>query len=235
MFRDDPEVQVAFDTVVQRDRELKMLEIGCGSASHLDFPRKPYIVGLDVSEEQLKRNDVIDEKIHADIETYELLASEYDVVVCWWLLEHLSDPISVLEKCEKSLKPGGVLVVAAPNVRSVKGLITKFTPHWFHVWVYRYVFGVKDAGKNETVPFKTYLRWNLSGSGLKHFAHNAGLDVVRLGFHENYWQAKLRRENVVLDVGWKIAGFFVRVVSLGFVEPDKTDLTLVLKKQAAPL
>lgn len=42
--------------------------------------------------------------------------------------------------------PGGQIVVAAPNPYSVKGFVTRYTPHWFHVWYYRHVLHRPQAG-----------------------------------------------------------------------------------------
>ena len=32
-------------------------------------------------------------------------------------------------------------MIAAPNPTSLSGVVTKHTPHWFHIWYYRHVMG----------------------------------------------------------------------------------------------
>ena len=34
--------------------------------------------------------------------------------------------------------------------------LQRLTPFWFHVWVYRHIFGAKDAGKPGYGPYRTY-------------------------------------------------------------------------------
>src|SRR5579862_6866063 len=74
-----------------RDR-LKVLEAGCGSSSHVRLPGTVHAVGIDISAEQLAKNTAVQEKILGDIQQYRLPRGEFDVTVCWMVLEHLSNP-----------------------------------------------------------------------------------------------------------------------------------------------
>ena len=54
-----------------------------------------------------------------------------DAVSIWHVLEHLRDPDRVLRDCARWLVPGGVLLVAVPNVASWQA--RAFAGHWFHL------------------------------------------------------------------------------------------------------
>lgn len=54
-----------------------------------------------------------------------------DAVSIWHVLEHLRDPDRVLADCARWLAPGGVLLVAVPNVSSWQA--RAFGGHWFHL------------------------------------------------------------------------------------------------------
>ncbi len=58
----------------------------------------------------------------------------------------------------RALKPDGIMVLALPNLMSVKGLVTKFTPHAFHTWFYRRVYRSAKTGEDDEGPFPTYFR-----------------------------------------------------------------------------
>jgi SAM-dependent methyltransferase len=45
--------------------------------------------------------------------------ASFDVVTAWAVLEHLYDPASAFQQCERLLKPGGVLIAQIPNLRSI--------------------------------------------------------------------------------------------------------------------
>jgi SAM-dependent methyltransferase len=54
-----------------------------------------------------------------------------DAVSIWHVLEHLRDPDRVLADCARWLAPGGVLLLAVPNVASWQA--RAFSGHWFHL------------------------------------------------------------------------------------------------------
>jgi 2-polyprenyl-3-methyl-5-hydroxy-6-metoxy-1,4-benzoquinol methylase len=86
-----------------------------------------------------------------------LPSAEFDVIVCWWLLEHLSQPQKALNNLLKAIKEGGIIILAVPNVFSIKALIAKYAPFWTHEWYLRKLaFPTKDY-----TPFPTYLRFSM--------------------------------------------------------------------------
>lgn len=62
---------------------IAVLEAGCGSTSHIDLGDKCRLTGIDISENQLRRNAYLDERILGDIQSYHWTVSRFDTVVCW--------------------------------------------------------------------------------------------------------------------------------------------------------
>src|SRR3972149_2364697 len=125
---------------------VRILEAGCGSMSHFKYKKNAYLVGIDISQEQLDKNTMLDEKILGDIQDGSLPASSFDLIVCWDVLEHLTKPELALKNFTRSVNDGGLILLASPNVMTVRGLLTKLTPHWVHVLYYRHVVGLAAAG-----------------------------------------------------------------------------------------
>ncbi len=223
-----------FDSFISKqlgEREnLKVLEIGCGSVSHINLGKDPYLVGIDIAAPQLERNKYLKEKIVANIEEYQLPESEYDVIVSWWVLEHLSRPDLVLKNCQQALKPNGALILVSPDPRSLKGLITKFTPQWFHVFISRYVFGFSKAGVDEQGPFRTYLKESMSPSYINKFAQNNNLSVELFQMYENYWQEALKRRYWFVNAIWSMAQIILETLSFGYINVRSTDYRFFIKK-----
>lgn len=218
------------DNILGSKKNLKVLEIGCGSVSHINLGENPYIVGIDIAEPQLKRNSILQERIVADIEEYELPQSQYDVIVAWWVLEHLSQPDLVLKKCQQALKTGGVIILVSPDPRALKGLITKFTPQWFHVFLSRYVFGYTKAGIDEQGPFKTCLRESMSPQSIEKFAKNNNLSIECFQMYENYWQEAMRKRYWWINAIWNILKVVLETLSFGYINVQHTDYRFILKK-----
>ena len=73
---------------------------------------------------------------HAGIEQAEMAPGSCDVVSLWHVLEHLSDPAHALNRVATWLRPGGVLLVGAPNLDSLQARLGG--ERWFHLDVPRH-------------------------------------------------------------------------------------------------
>jgi SAM-dependent methyltransferase len=67
-----------------------------------------------------------------------------DAVVAWHALEHLDAPVESLRRIHSWLRPGGVLVVAVPNLASLQAQIGG--DRWFHQDVPRHRVHLTPAG-----------------------------------------------------------------------------------------
>lgn len=220
-------LQTFVDRELSSKQALCVLEAGCGSASRVNFGTRARMVGIDISEKQLDRNSELNEKVLGDIQYYQFPSGAFDAIICWDVLEHLPRPELAMERFSDSLKPGGLIILKLPNVLSVKGLVTKFLPHWFHVLVYRYFYGDKNAGKDDNLPFKTYLRFRISAKALQSQGAQLGLqstyfstfDVANIN-----WLQRKKAVHFAYTVVKRVVGFF------SFGRIGDSELILVLRK-----
>lgn len=216
---------------------VKILEVGCGSCSYalgikdLQTVTSAHIVGIDISQEQLDRNPILHERILGDIQKYELPENTFDLIVCWWILEHLEEPEKVLLNCQRALRDGGLLIIALPNVLSIKGLVTKFTPHWFHVWFYKTIFHDELAGTPGNPPFKTFLKFFTAPESVKRFARKNKLSIDYFCIFEEPRHLDLRRKYWLTGWIWGVVRLIAKVLSLGKVNAELTDYIMVLRKK----
>jgi SAM-dependent methyltransferase len=214
---------------------VRVLEAGAGSATRTSFGTGAHVVGIDLSPVQLERHTGLDEKIVGDIETHRFEPRSFDAIVCWNVLEHLAHPERALEQFHRAVRDDGIIILGLPDVMSVKGLVTKLTPHRFHVFVHRRLLGRPLAGVDGRGPFPTTLRRSISLAGLRRFARDHGLEVVYLSRYEALQQTELRRRLHLTGTVWGVLAGVVRAVTLNTVETERTDLIIVLgRSQAAP-
>lgn len=207
-----------------------MLEAGCGSTSHLDLGRAAYVVGLDISPSQLARNVIVTERIVGDLQRHPLPPASFDIAVCWDVLEHLDDPPEAIANMARALRPGGLLVLAVPNVWSLKGMVTKLTPFWVHVAFYRYALGDRRASAGGGGQFPTRLRLSVAPARLRALGAALGLHVRFELTYEGPVQAELRRRSRAADVAFGALGAVSRALSGGRVDLTRTDHFLVLER-----
>ena len=159
---------------------LAIYEAGGGSTSFLplDVLRRAHVTVVDVDAEQIRNNDYAQEKIVGDVQTWRFKPESFDLVICYNVIEHLPDVEAALAGFCSSLKQGGLIVIGAPNPKSMSGVVTKYSPYWFHVWFYRYVRGDKRAGQPGHAPFPTFFHPLVTPSNLEGFAKVHGLQTI---------------------------------------------------------
>ena len=210
---------------------IEILEAGCGSLQKITFDKELYITGIDISQKQLERNNYLDKKILGDLEKYDFGKDQYDLVICWDVLEHLRRPRLAIDNMAKSLKPGGLMVLKLPNLMSFKGLFTRFTPHSVHVLYYKLVYKQPNAGKDDTGPFKTFLKFAVAPNSLKRYAKEKGMEVVHFELRdvsdEPYFFIRTKHRKLLLAL-YRTAKFLSYVISFGSL--GGSEIAIVLQK-----
>ena len=223
-------LQTKVDEIFQHRQTIRVLEAGCGSMSFVDLKEKATIVGIDISLQQLQRNKSLHEAIHGDIMNYVFPPDSFDAIVCIDVLEHLDRPELALENFRAAVAAGGIVILKLPNVWSLKGLLTKLSPHWFHVWFYRTIYGRKDAGRGDTAPFKTFLKLAVGPPRLRRWCRDNRLGIVYEDYYESGYQKNLKKKLKVMGVISPILERIVRILSFGNLSFERTEYVLVFQK-----
>lgn len=203
------EIQDTVNSLLRGRGNVKLLEAGSGSARHFSFTSVKRTVGIDICQEQLDRNTAIEEKILGDIQTYPLPNTEYDVVVCWDVLEHLSRPREALLNLFRTLKPESLLILGFPNLISYNGILTKLTPYWFHRYVYSRVL------RYESIPFPTYLRTAMRPMKVIRLAKENGFAIVFYRLLGGGLLRKITERYVLMKWTFAAIDMFLRIISIG--------------------
>jgi 2-polyprenyl-3-methyl-5-hydroxy-6-metoxy-1,4-benzoquinol methylase len=206
-----------------------VLDAGCGSQSHILYPERVHLAGIDNCKEAVEQNRQLDEYIIADLQTYPLPKKCYDLITCIDVIEHLPNPEQALSNMWQALKPGGTLIIRAPYLYSVKGIIAKFTPHWVHVAFRRYILRNPNAGKPGYPPFKTFLRPSMTPeSVIRWISENQGEIVdfyLRLG-NNPYG---LRQKSIITYLAYRGVTTVVTLITLGRFH-EYTDYLLIARR-----
>jgi SAM-dependent methyltransferase len=113
-----------------------ILDVGCGDGTLIDAlqARGRRAIGL---ERESGRDDVLDldiSEVQGD--------GEYAAVVFWHSLEHLPDPRGAVRHALRLLEPGGVVVIAVPNVASLQARL--FGDGWLALDLPRHLVHLSD-------------------------------------------------------------------------------------------
>ena len=103
----------------------KILDVGCGGGilSESMATKGAIVTGIDLGEELINVAELhsLDTGVNVDYQTIsvEQLASQqaasFDSVTCMEMLEHVPDPIAIIEACATLVKPGGYVFLSTLN------------------------------------------------------------------------------------------------------------------------
>jgi SAM-dependent methyltransferase len=223
-------VQAAVDRFAPPERPIVVLDAGCGSVRYLDFGPDARVVGIDASEDSLQRDRTLDDRIVGDVEAYPLPDAAYDVVVCWYVFEHLAHPERALVRFARAVRPGGLVVLAIPNVWTPKAMVTKFTPFAAHVAFRRYLLGEASAGTPGCGPFPTTMPLSIAPAPLLGLAAACRLHPVHVERFEDEKQMRVRTMLRLTGWRWRLVEKAVRALSRGRLDATQTELIVVLRR-----
>ncbi|MGE4159266.1 MAG: methyltransferase domain-containing protein [Planctomycetota bacterium] len=125
----------------------ELLDVGSGEGFLLEGARK---AGFSIHGVELNAGKATWTRDHLgmDVRTGTLQdarfpEASFDVVTCFAVLEHVPDPLELLKECLRILKPGGLLMLAVPNIRGQflqmrLSWLTHITERWLqpeqHCW-----------------------------------------------------------------------------------------------------
>jgi len=213
--------------------KLAIYEAGGGSTSFLPLGvlDRAYVTVVDIDEDQVRNNDYAQQTILGDIQSYRFKPNSFDLVICYNVIEHLADVEAALLRFCESLKPGGLILIGAPNPKSLSGVVTKYSPHWFHVWFYRHVRGDKNAGLPGQAPFPTFFHSLVSLPKLETFAAEHRLQVIYKKEYESPRFPEMRARTPVLAALLDATATVMKLFLPGRADVRRGDYHVILRKR----
>lgn len=213
-------------------RPLSVYEAGGGSTSYipLDGLNVTKITLVDIDPRQVERNDIAHEMILGDLQTIELPAESFDLVICYNVIEHLPRLPEALERLARVVKRGGLIVMGAPVPMSLNGLAARFTPHLVHVWICKHLLKWPDAGKPGCAPFPVAYHRLTDPSALQAHMKTLGLQPAYFRAYLGSLVEELERKNPLLGRLLIGAANLTKRVSFGSLDLLRGDYHLVLRK-----
>lgn len=109
----------------------KMLDVGCGNGDTVFYAKQIGWQAKGIELDPVAVNAAKSRGLDIVEGTYENLSdysNEYDCVVCSHVLEHVYDPVKMLQLLSETLKSNGVLILSLPNASS--HLRQQFGAYW---------------------------------------------------------------------------------------------------------
>jgi 2-polyprenyl-3-methyl-5-hydroxy-6-metoxy-1,4-benzoquinol methylase len=169
----------------------RMLEVGCSWGYFLVAARSCgwHVQGLELSDSasQWAKDKLGLDVTCGTIEDTPLAESTgFDVVVAWHVIEHVQDPVCFLKIVRERLRPGGLLALRTPNIRSLPARLNGWAWHWVGAPAHLSLFSPKSLR----------LAVERAGFSVRHIATRRGdaynpvfevlrASALRTGIHHN--------------------------------------------------
>lgn len=126
---------------INLDKNKVVLDAGCGDGKKTFYFSKfvKEIYGIDINsidveiaKEEYGNIGNLLFKV-SSVDQLPFKDASFDLVYSTWVIEHLKEPHKFINECYRVLKPGGVLILWVPNIKSFFGIATKMMPLSFKV------------------------------------------------------------------------------------------------------
>lgn len=125
--------QKHFEKVVRHLEFTFVLDAGCGGGDYSFFIAREFksarVVGYDVNDAQIRRNNVKTKKenlMNVEFFARDLISiadfERFDLIVCVDVLEHIEDDERCIRSLYQALKPGGKLYIHVPGLKQFRHL-----------------------------------------------------------------------------------------------------------------
>jgi len=183
--------------VEERTSHGALLDVGCGDGLFLAIARDAgwAVEGIEFSPEGARRaSKRLGRPVAVgDLAHERLLRGPFDVITLWHVLEHLGEPAPMLDAARVRLRPGGLLVVAVPNLHNLP-----------MQWAYRLARG-RPLPLYETGAREPHLS-HFSPSTLAAFLKRRGFEGLEIGAD----RCALTLPKRLIDAGAALLSFVAR-------------------------
>jgi SAM-dependent methyltransferase len=116
--------------VEKRARTGRLLDVGSGDGAfvHHMAGHGWDATGLDFSpaaSELATRRGARGRFLTGSLRDHDLPLGSFDAVTLWQVLEHIGEPVAMLERVRALLRPGGLLVASVPNIEGLSAVLTR--------------------------------------------------------------------------------------------------------------
>jgi SAM-dependent methyltransferase len=117
----------------------RVLDVGAGSCpyrhlfAHCEYRAQDF---KGLQDEQLRNGGYGEINYVSDATALPVATASFDAVLCTEVLEHVPDPVAVVQELARVLRPGGKLLLTAPLGSGIHQephhYYGGFTPYWYH-------------------------------------------------------------------------------------------------------
>lgn len=170
------------------DKNWRILDYGCGYGFFIEMMKSEgfLLEGVEISKEKLeickirmgedfkhiKNINLLNEELSSDLE------NKYDMITMFHLLEHITQPVTLLKKIKRMIKKGGYLVIEVPNLENrmmeasdefndffyIRDHVAYYTPTLLKELLKNVGFDILLIRGNQVYGLTNHMNWIINGT-----------------------------------------------------------------------
>ena len=197
------------------DKKSIVMDAGCGYRNHLiNNSDVQELVGIDMNDDAINNNQDISYGIKAKLEELEKFLDferKFDLVMSYFVIEHIEKPEKFIFSVSKILKQGGHFFFFTPNKLSIWGLTTLLLPTSWLRFLSRTLYGWET--KNEV----HYYRMNRINTIVQCLEANKfdNIHIVHIDFlYKHGWSKIIKYPDYLIGRSGLIKNYSSQLVCL---------------------
>ena len=145
--------------------QTRVLDAGCGRGGVIEryCSEARQVIGVDADLVSLQEHRCLTQLIQGDLERLPFVDGCFDLVLCSWVVEHLTSPDVAFGELARVLRAGGHLLLLTPNAWNYVTIAQRLVPGRLQHRLTRAVYG-RDDRDTFPVAYKANTRRSLEGS-----------------------------------------------------------------------
>jgi SAM-dependent methyltransferase len=144
---------------LHKNVQAEVLDIGCGNGKFLNYLHQlgfEHLHGIELAGNSAKRAAQYPFiKLHiGDVDTVDFSSNRVDAITLFHVFEHVTNPLTALNKIDSWLKPEGFLMISFPNINSRQARL--FKGNWLHLDPPRHLNFIKPNDFIDLLSTKNY-------------------------------------------------------------------------------
>ncbi len=221
------DTQLANNFYIPKIDNGNFLDIGCGAGNAMYKMKRLgwNVVGLDFDENAVKASKEIGlNVINGSLLEQSFPDNNFDAILMNHVIEHMDNPLKIIEECKRILKENGILVMITPNAKSIGRYI--FSRNWRGLEVPQHInlFSPKSLSKIcKNSGFK-YIK-AFSGSHSNHIMFVESLELLAENRPILSKFIEAINNKVIKNILWLILGWITKVF------PTRGETSVVICKK----
>jgi 2-polyprenyl-3-methyl-5-hydroxy-6-metoxy-1,4-benzoquinol methylase len=183
----------------------RVLDLGCGNGAYITLLHKMgwEVFGIDISSMALEKipKTFGVYTFSGTLEEQSFPAKHFDLITMWHSLEHMHEPLDILQKSYRIIKENGKINILIPNIKSIPSKI--FKEKWMPLDIPRHLYHFSPLTIKNALKISGFRNINI-----RHLPYRSGIpESIRYCLEERKRSIRFLDRRLAKKIGYLLSLF----------------------------